>query len=129
MPGLLGVSEGKMSSSAGQAIYMTDDAKTVKDKVNKYAFSGGRDTLDEHRRHGGNPDIDVAYQWLTYLEDDDKLLKQINDDYKSGALLSGEMKKVLIDKLNTMLAEHQKRREWAKKNLDKFIWHEGKINR
>lgn len=126
MPGLLGVNEGKMSSSNGQAIYLTDDPQTVKNKINKYAFSGGRDTIDEHRRHGGNPDIDVAYQWLTYLEDDDKLLKQLYDDYKSGALLSGEMKKILIDKLNMILAEHQKNREWAKKNLDKFIWHEKK---
>jgi tryptophanyl-tRNA synthetase len=126
MPGLLGVNEGKMSSSEGQAIYLTDDAKTVKNKINKYAFSGGRDTVDEHRRHGGNPDIDVAYQWLTYLEDDDELLKRLYTDYKSGAILSGEMKKFLIDKLNTLLAKHQERREWAKKNLDKFIWSEDK---
>jgi len=127
MPGLLGVNEGKMSSSVGQAIYLTDDAKTVKNKINKYAFSGGRDTIDEHRRHGGNPDIDVAYQWLTYLEHDDALLKRLYDDYKSGAILSGEMKKLLIDKLNELLAKHQERREWAKKNLDKFIWSEDKL--
>ncbi|MGV8140916.1 MAG: tryptophan--tRNA ligase [Candidatus Woesearchaeota archaeon] len=127
MPGLLGINDGKMSSSEGQAIYMTDDAKTVKNKINKYAFSGGKDTVDEHRRHGGNPDIDVAYQWLTYIEDDDALLKRLYDDYKSGSLLSGEMKKMLIDKLNDILAKHQERREWAKKNLDKFIWSEDKL--
>ena len=43
-------------------------------QINKYAFSGGRDTIEEHRKLGGNTDVDVAYQYLTFfLEDDDKL--------------------------------------------------------
>lgn len=43
-------------------------------QINKYAFSGGRDTAEEHRLHGGNCDVDISYQYLRYfLEDDDKL--------------------------------------------------------
>ncbi|MBD3319063.1 tryptophan--tRNA ligase, partial [Candidatus Woesearchaeota archaeon] len=84
--------EGKMSSSGGHAIYLTDSPKEVKKKINKYAFSGGRDTVEEHREYGGNPDIDVSYQWLTYFEDDDEKLKRIYHEYKSGKLLSGELK-------------------------------------
>ncbi len=122
LPGLTGVSDGKLSSSAGTAIYLTDDAKTVKNKINKYAFSGGKDTVEEHRKHGGNPDVDVAYQWLTFFEEDDAKLKKIYEDYKSGKLLSGELKALLIEKLNVFLAEHQKRREEAKKLVDKYIY-------
>ena len=122
MPSLTGP-EGKMSSStAGHAILMTDTPAQVKKKINKYAFSGGQDTLEEHRKLGGNPDIDVAYQWLRYLEEDDEKLKKIHDDYKSGALLSGEIKKILIDKINDFLALHQKRREKAERMIDKFVW-------
>ena len=33
---------------------MTD---TPKNKINKYGFSGGQETLEEHRRLGGNPDV------------------------------------------------------------------------
>ncbi len=128
LPGLGGMAEdGKMSSSlANTTILTTDDAETVKKKINKYAFSGGRDTVEEHRKHGGNPDIDVAYQWLTFFEEDDELLKNIYHDYKSGQLLSGEIKKLLIDKLNTFLAEHQKKREIAKKHIHEFIWDDKK---
>lgn len=116
-------SEGKMSSTeSNTAVLTTDDPKTVKNKINRYAFSGGRDTMEEHRKYGGNPDIDVAYQWLRYFEFDDKKLKKIYDDYKSGKLLSGELKAICIDKINEYLAEHQKRRETAKKQLDKFIY-------
>ncbi|MBS3106072.1 tryptophan--tRNA ligase [Candidatus Woesearchaeota archaeon] len=124
LPGLGGIStDGKMSSSQEHTtIYTTDDAATVKKKINKYAFSGGKDTLEEHRKHGGNPEIDVAYQWLTFFEEDDRKLQKLYHDYKSGSLLSGELKAVLIEKLNAFLSEHQKRREKAKSAIDKFIW-------
>lgn len=119
VPGLNG---GKMSSSDPNShISLLDDPKTVKIKINKYAFSGGQPTVEEHRKLGGNPEIDVSYQWLTFLEEDDKKLKQIYDDYKSGKMLTGELKAILIEKLNRFLAEHQAKREEAKKRLDEYI--------
>lgn len=43
-------------------------------QVNKHAYSGGQATVEEHRELGGNCDVDIAYQYLTFfLEDDDKL--------------------------------------------------------
>ena len=43
-------------------------------KINKYAFSGGKDSIEEHRKLGGDIQVDIAYQYLTFfLEDDDKL--------------------------------------------------------
>jgi tryptophanyl-tRNA synthetase len=122
LPPLTG-SAGKMSSSEeNTAIYTTDSPEQVKKKINKYAFSGGRDTLEEHRKIGGNPDIDISFQYLKYLfEPNDKKLKKIESDYRSGKLLSGELKAILIEKINLFLKEHQKNREKAKKIIDKFI--------
>lgn len=119
LPALTGT--GKMSASEGITIYTTDTPKEVEQKIKKHAFSGGKDTIEEHRKKGGNPDIDASYQWLTFFEENDAKLKKIHDDYKSGKLLSGELKQILIDKLNAFLAEHQKEREKARKVLDKFI--------
>jgi len=113
---------GKMSSSdASTAVYTTDSPEEVKKKIMKYAFSGGRETVEEHRKKGGNPDVDVSYQWLRFFEEDDKKLEKIYHDYKSGALLTGELKQILIEKLNKFLKHHQSEREKAKKKLDKFI--------
>jgi tryptophanyl-tRNA synthetase len=122
LPSLSGMEHGKLSSSEGIAIYLTDDPKTVKNKINKYAFSGGRSTIEDHRKYGGNPDIDISYQWLTFFEEEDEKLKQIYNDYKSGKLLSGEIKAILIEKINQFLKLHQERREKAKKQIDKFIF-------
>jgi len=46
-------------------------------QINKYAFSGGRDTVEEHRQLGGNTEVDVSYQYLSFFLDDDERLAQI----------------------------------------------------
>ena len=122
LPGLKGAKSKMSSSDPNSYIALTDDTKTVKDKINKYAFSGGQETLEEHKNKGGNPDIDVSFQYLRMLlEEDDKKLSQIETDYKSGKLTTGELKKYTIDKLNTFLEKHQKEREKAKKLVGKFL--------
>ncbi len=124
MPGLGGMGiDGKMSASEEYtAVFTKDSTELVEKKIKKYAFSGGKDTIEEHRKKGGNPDIDISYQWLTFLEEDDKKLEKIYQNYKSGKLLSSELKQILIDKLNRFLKEHQIKREKAKKEVDKFIF-------
>jgi len=121
LPSLKG--EGKMSSSdEASFIAMTDTETEVKNKINKYAFSGGQATVEEHRKKGGNPDVDVSFQYLKmFFEPDDKKLKKIYDDYKSGKMLTGELKALTIEKINVFLKEHQKKRELAKKQVDKFL--------
>jgi len=122
IPGLSGPG-GKMSaSSENETIYTTDSPEVVKKKINKYAFSGGQPDIEEHRKKGGNPDIDVSYQYLRiFFEQDDNKLKKIYDDYKSGNMLTGELKSILIEKINEFLKSHQEKREKAKEHLDKFL--------
>ena len=123
IPGLEGPG-GKMSaSSENGTVYTTDSAKIVKNKINKYAFSGGQPDIEQHRKIGGNPDIDVSFQYLRiFFEPDDNKLKSIYEDYKSGKMLTGELKAILIEKINAFLAVHQERREKAKDKLDEFLY-------
>jgi tryptophanyl-tRNA synthetase len=122
IPGLKGAKSKMSSSDPNSFIALTDNPKTVKNKINKYAFSGGKETLEEHKRLGGNPDIDVSFQYLRmFLEEDDDKLQEIYNDYKSGKLTTGELKKYTIDKLNSFLKDHQAKREKAKKVIGKFL--------
>ena len=70
-------SKTKMSASdQNSAIFLTETPKQIKNKVNKHAFSGGQVTIEEHRKLGGNCEVDISYQWLRFfLEDDEKLEK------------------------------------------------------
>jgi len=122
LPGLKGAKSKMSSSDPNSFIALTDDPKTVKNKINKFAFSGGQETLEEHKKKGGDPDIDVSFQYLRmFLEEDDEKLEEIRNDYKSGKLTTGELKKYTIEKLNNFLEKHQKERVKAKKMIDKFI--------
>lgn len=67
--------------------------------------------MEEHRKYGGNPDVDVAFMYLTFFLEDDEQLEKIRQDYTSGALLTGELKKLLIETLQPMIAQHQERRK------------------
>ncbi|MBI4009625.1 MAG: tryptophan--tRNA ligase [Candidatus Aenigmarchaeota archaeon] len=113
---------GKMSTSIeNTAIFTNDKPEQVKNKILRYAFSGGRDTVEDHRKKGGMPDVDVSYQYLTYYLEDDKKLKQIYEDYKSGKMLTGELKELTIEVINKFLKEHRKKKDKAKDHIEKFM--------
>jgi tryptophanyl-tRNA synthetase len=100
---------GKMSSSSGQesTLFLTDPPEEVERKVMKYAFSGGEDKAEDHRKLGGRPDEDMSYQYLRYLEFDDTKLQEIHDKFKSGEYLCYDLKKILIAKINELFSKQQ----------------------
>ncbi|EEB06481.1 tryptophan-tRNA ligase Wrs1 [Schizosaccharomyces japonicus yFS275] len=106
-PALQGPQTKMSASDDNSAIFMTDTANKIKKKINKHAFSGGGATVEEHREHGGNPDVDVAYQYLSFFLDDDDRLKYLYDEYKSGRLLTGELKAECIKLLQTFVQNFQ----------------------
>ena len=111
----VGLTGDKMSSSQPKTtLFLKDDLSSVEKKI-KRAFSGGQSTIEEHRRLGGNPDIDVSYQYMMYFfEDDDSYLAEINSDYRSGKLLAGEMKQLCIDRALAWLGNlHEMRDQTA----------------
>ncbi|KAK8233560.1 tryptophanyl-tRNA synthetase [Phyllosticta capitalensis] len=102
---------GKMSASIpNSAIFMSDTPKQIQKKINSHAFSGGQETVELHREKGGNPDVDVAYQYITYFEEDDEKIKKLYDGYKAGEVLTGEMKKECIKLMQDYVKGFQERR-------------------
>jgi tryptophanyl-tRNA synthetase len=104
---LPGVDGRKMSKSRGNAIFLYENEKDIRKKVLQ-AFSGGRSTVEEHRRLGGNPEIDVACIYLKNLFYDKEEGNKLYEDYRAGKLLSGEVKELF---LNEILARVRKFKE------------------
>jgi len=71
-PALQGPHTKMSASDPNSSIYLSDTPAQIKNKIKRYAFSGGQETMEEHRRLGGNPDVDVAYQYLGFLLEDDE---------------------------------------------------------
>ncbi len=121
IPSLKGT--GKMSSSdENSGIYLDDDRRTVRRKLMKYAFSGGRDTAEEQRKFGANPDIDFAFNVFRLLEPNPSVVGKVYDEYKTGKILSGEMKAMTADRISDLLEELMARRDGVRNHIDDYMF-------
>ncbi len=118
----IGMTGDKMSSSKPKTtLFLSDDVKTAEKKIKK-SFSGGQSTIEEHRRLGGNPDIDVAYQYMMYFfERDDNFLEEINQGYRSGKILAGEMKNMCIERASEWITDLKEKRDETAHLVDQFF--------
>jgi tryptophanyl-tRNA synthetase len=85
------------------AIFINDTPKQIEKKINRYAFSGGQDTAELHRLHGGDLSVDVSYQYLRFFLDDDEELDRIGKDYAAGTMSTGELKKRCSEVLQALV--------------------------
>lgn len=67
--------------------------------------------MEEHRIKGGNTDIDVSFQLLKFFLPDDAELERVRVSYSKGELLSGEIKKIAIETLQPIVAQHAEQRK------------------
>ena len=118
----VGMTGDKMSSSQPKTtLFLRDDIAAVEKKI-KRAFSGGQPTVEEHRRLGGNPDIDVAYQYMMYFfEEDDAYLSEINAAFRAGTLLAGEMKQLCIERATAWMANLHEMRDQTAHQVSAFL--------
>lgn len=88
----------KMSKSKPEScIELPEDPKVVIKKIMR-AKTGGRDTIDEQKKKGGEPEKCVVFElYKQHLIEKDKDLQKIFDDCKAGKLMCGEDKKNCTD--------------------------------
>lgn len=79
IPALQGATTKMSGSVSTSSIYLTDTPKQIKTKINKYAFSGGQSSIEEHREKGGDCSVDISYKYLTFFIEDDAELEQIRE--------------------------------------------------
>ncbi|KAJ3020625.1 UNVERIFIED_CONTAM: tryptophan--tRNA ligase [Siphonaria sp. JEL0065] len=118
-PALQGSGTKMSASKAETAIYITDTANQIKKKINSHAFSGGGATAELHALHGGNPDVDVAFQWLKFFLEDDDELAEIEKTYRAGTLSTSNLKKRCIEVVSKIVADIQERRKGVTDELVK----------
>lgn len=107
-----------MSASVDiSAIFLTDTPNQIKNKINKYAFSGGQETTVKQRELGGRTKDDVAFQYLTFFMEDDAELEWIRQSYEKGEMLTGELKAICIKHLQAYVAAFQERRKMVTEGM------------
>lgn len=117
-------SQAKNIQADFMTIYLKDDEKTIQRKLNKYAFSGGRDPFEEQEKHGADLSVDVAYHLFRLFSKDDKRLDEISHLYGPGTLADGEkrmgsghVKKEAASAIYEYIKEFQARRSNVTKEM------------
>src|SRR6266699_3525114 len=121
LPSLTAIQDKMRTPKPQPALYLNADDTTVRNTIYRHAFSGGQASVEEHRKLGGNPDIDVPFQWLyMFFEPNDKRIEEIRSEYKTGRMLPGDLKDLLVEKVTKFLREHRERRENASAQVHLF---------
>jgi tryptophanyl-tRNA synthetase len=118
---MTGLTGGKMSSSKPEShIALTEDPKEAGKKIMR-AITGGRQSLAEQKKLGGEPEKCSIYEFLVFhLSDDDKELLELDSECRSGRRMCGTCKKDVAERIERFLKEHQKAREAARERLPEF---------
>jgi len=118
---MTGLTGGKMSSSKPEShIALTEDPKEAGKKIMR-AITGGRQSLAEQKKLGGEPEKCSIYEFLVFhLSDDDKELLELDAECRSGRRMCGSCKKDVAERIERFLREHQQAREAARDMLPEF---------
>jgi tryptophanyl-tRNA synthetase len=118
---MTGLTGGKMSSSKPEShIALTEDPQEAGKKIMR-AITGGRQSLNEQKKLGGEPEKCSIYEFLVFhLSQDDKELLELDAQCRSGRRMCGTCKKDVAERIEIFLREHQQAREAARDRLPEF---------
>jgi tryptophanyl-tRNA synthetase len=109
IPGLDG--NAKMSKSLGNAIYLSDDEKTLQKKV----MSMYTDPTHIHVEDPGHIEGNVVFTYLDIFDPDKEKVQELKEQYQAGGLGDVKIKRYLFEVLNNELKPIRERRaEFAK---------------
>jgi len=116
-----GLQGGKMSSSIPEShIALLDDPKEGAKKV-KRAKTGGRMSLEEQKKLGGEPEKCSVFELLLFhLMEDDQELLQIREECITGQRTCGSCKNLAAERMEKFLKDHQEKRELARERLEEY---------
>lgn len=111
----------KMSKSKPEScIELPESMEKVRKKI-MGAKTGGRDTVEEQREKGGNPDKCMIFElYKQHLIEDDEELQKIFEECKSGRLICGEDKKHCCKLMEEFMNNFKDGVEKAKKHITKL---------
>ena len=109
LPGVDG--KAKMSKSLGNAIYLSDSADTIKEKVMKMYTDPDHIHVNDPGKVEGN----VVFSYLDIFDPEIEAVAELKTHYRRGGLGDVVLKRRLIDVLNNVIAPMRERRqEYAK---------------
>jgi tryptophanyl-tRNA synthetase len=116
LPGLTG---GKMSSSIPESLISFYEPEAAVRKKVMSGLTGGRQTLEEQKRLGGEPEKCTLYLLnMFHMVTDDAQLAEIHRKCKSGEITCGQCKKETADRVVAFLREFKEKMDVAAETIE-----------
>jgi len=107
----------KMGKSLGNAIYLSDNAETIKKKVMQMYT----DPTHIHAEDPGKTEGNIVFEYLSIFDPDQKGLAELKASYEKGGLGDILIKNRLAEVLENIIAPIREKREVLAKNPDRIM--------
>ncbi len=117
-----GIRGGKMSKSVPDSTISLNEEPDQAEKKIRRAVTGGRESVEEQKRLGGNPYICPVFElYLYHLSSTDIDLKNVEEECKSGTRLCGGCKIEASDLMSHFLSDLKEKRESSRHLVGEYL--------
>ncbi|MBI5036627.1 hypothetical protein HZC09_04760 [Candidatus Micrarchaeota archaeon] len=114
--------ETKMSKRDPPGVMTLNDEPEMLKKKIANALTGGRTTAEEQRKLGGQPEKCVVFELMQYhFYDDDRDLKEMKADCRSGVKICGECKALRLKHVCEFYRKHQANKKKMRAKAEKLL--------
>jgi len=112
----------KMSKRSAESSFTLDERPASAVKKVMAAFTGGRASIEEQKKLGGEADKCPIYdQYLFHFAMEDEYAKRVYDECYGGIRMCGECKQELAGIVKRYLEEHQRKRASMMKDAEELL--------
>jgi tryptophanyl-tRNA synthetase len=111
LPGIDG--KAKMSKSLNNAIFLNDSTDAIRRKVNLMFTDPNHIKIEDPGTVEGN----VVFQFLDFFDPDKVALEELRARYQRGGLGDGQLKKRLVEILDSLISPMRQRRQQYESNI------------
>jgi len=114
--------DSKMSKRISSSSITLEDSPAAAARKVLTAFTGGRATVEEQKRLGGEPDKCPVYDlYRFHFALSDEHSKRVYDECVKGVRMCGDCKAEAASLVKAFLEEHQKKRKALEKDAQELI--------
>ncbi|ARD84138.1 tryptophanyl-tRNA synthetase [Ferroplasma acidiphilum] len=116
-----GLKGGKMSSSVPDSLISLNDTGEEATRKIKHAVTGGKQTIEEQKKYGGNPDICPVFELYKYHNSNDKYVTRVYEECKGGVRMCGPCKIEAAENISGMLKTLAEKKDESLGKLDDYL--------
>jgi len=110
-----------MSSSVPDSLISLNDSCEDATRKIKNAVTGGKKTIEEQKREGGNPDICPVFELYNYHSSDNNYVQNVYYECKGGVRMCGPCKKEAAENICKFLKNLKDKKDESLSKINDYL--------